>query len=309
MTTADSVSEIKKSSSPLEPGAKPRWLKVKAPGSPTYLETKEVVKSLRLHTVCEEARCPNIGECWSHHTATFMIMGDLCTRKCHFCAVKKGDETTLEPLDPFEPERVGIAVKELRLQHAVITSVDRDDYTDNGARHFVKTVQSIQQHAPECRIELLIPDLRGSQKDLETIMASKINVLNHNMETVPRLYRKVRPGAGYIRSLSILRWAKEFDKQCLTKSGIMVGLGETFDEVRSLMDDLREMNVDIMTIGQYLRPSERQAPVRRYVTPEEFSELEIEGKKRGFKFVESGPLVRSSYHAWKHTVDEPTKGM
>jgi lipoic acid synthetase len=286
--------------------SKPSWLKVKAPGSPTYLETKDIVKNLSLHTVCEEARCPNIGECWSHHTATFMIMGDLCTRKCHFCAVKKGDNDTLQPLDPFEPERVGIAVKELKLTHAVITSVDRDDYTDNGARHFVKTVEAIKHHAPKCRIELLIPDLQGSRKDLETIMASGIDVLNHNIETVPRLYRKVRPGAGYIRSLSILRWAKEADKSCLTKSGIMVGLGESVEEVLSLMDDLRDAFVDIMTIGQYLRPSERQAPVRRYVTPDEFKFLEKEGLARGFRYVESGPLVRSSYHAWKHTVDSPT---
>ncbi len=282
---------------------KPSWLKVKAPGSPKYLETKEIVKTMRLHTVCEEAR-PNIGECWSHHTATFMIMGDLCTRKCHFCSVKKGDSDTLQPLDPLEPERVGRAVKELGLHHAVITSVDRDDSTDNGASHFAKTVRAIQKHAPSCKIELLIPDLQGNRKDLETIVGSGINVLNHNVETVPRLYKKVRPGAGFIRSLSILRWAKEIDSRIMTKSGIMVGLGEERSEVLALMDDLRHAGVDIMTIGQYLRPSERQLPVRQFITPEEFADYEREGLARGFKFVESGPLVRSSYHAWKHTSSE-----
>lgn len=280
---------------------KPSWLKVKAPGSPTYLETKETVRKLNLHTVCEEARCPNIGECWSHKTATFMIMGDLCTRKCHFCAVKKGDANTLEPLDPFEPERVGLAIKELGLEHAVITSVDRDDATDNGASHFSKTVAAVHKYAPNCKIELLIPDLQGSLKDLEIIIKAGINVLNHNVETIPRLYKKVRPGAGYIRSLTILREAKTFDSNLKTKSGIMVGLGETHEEVFKLMDDLRASNVDIMTIGQYLRPSEKQLPIRAWVTPEEFKMYEEEGLKRGFSFVESGALVRSSYHAWKHT--------
>jgi lipoyl synthase len=234
-----------------------------------------------------------------------MIMGDLCTRRCHFCSVKKGTSDTLQPLDPMEPERVGRAVKELKLRHAVITSVDRDDTVDNGATHFAKTVHAIRKHAPECKIELLIPDLQGSRDDLEKIVASGIDVLNHNVETVPRLYKKVRPGAGYIRSLTILRWAKEMDPSILTKSGIMVGLGEERDEVLALMDDLRASNIDIMTIGQYLRPSERQLPVKAFVTPEEFKDYEREALARGFKFVESGPLVRSSYHAWKHTVDSP----
>ena len=285
---------------------KPAWLKVKAPGSPEYLETKRIVKENRLVTVCEEARCPNIGECWSHHTATFMIMGELCTRRCHFCSVKKGTTENLVALDPFEPERVGIAVKELRLQHAVITSVDRDDVKDNGAEHFSKTVAAIKKHAPACKIELLIPDLQGSRKDLETILAAGINVLNHNTETVPRLYKKVRPYAGYIRTMTILRWAKEIDPNILTKSGIMVGLGETKDEVLKLMDDLRANNVDIMTIGQYLRPSDKQRPVSAFITPEEFEDYRLEGVKRGFKFMESGVFVRSSYHAWKHTSADPT---
>ena len=284
---------------------KPAWLKARAPGSPEYLETKKIVKEHKLHTVCEEARCPNIGECWSHHTATFMIMGDLCTRRCHFCSVKKGDSSNLQPLDPFEPERVGIAVKELGLKHVVVTSVDRDDVTDNGAKHFEKTVLAIKKHAPECKIELLIPDLQGSHRDLEIIIRSGINVLNHNLETVPRLYKKVRPYAGYIRSLSILSRAKELDPTIMTKSGIMVGLGEERDEVLKLMDDLRFHNVDIMTIGQYLRPSEKQRPVTAYITPEEFEDYRLEGIKRGFRFMESGPLVRSSYHAWKHTVSSP----
>lgn len=282
---------------------KPSWLKVRAPGSPEYLETQKIVKTLKLHTVCEEACCPNIGECWSHHTATFMIMGELCTRKCHFCSVKKGNSETLQALDPFEPERVGVAVAQLGLKHAVITSVDRDDVADNGAQHFLKTVQAIRKHAPGCKVELLIPDLKGSRRDLETILSAKIDVLNHNLETVPRLYKKVRPGAGYVRSLSIHRWAKEIDPATVTKAGIMVGLGETKEEVLAVMDDMRAVGIEVMTIGQYLRPSSNQLPVRAFITPEEFKEYEDEGIKRGFRFVESGPFVRSSYHAWKHTED------
>jgi lipoic acid synthetase len=286
---------------------KPPWLKAKAPGSPEYLETREIVKSHQLNTVCEEAHCPNIGECWSHHTATFMIMGELCTRRCHFCSVKDGTTENLEPLDPFEPHRVGVATKKLGLQHVVVTSVDRDDVDDFGAGHFAKTVRSIRLHSPECRIELLIPDMRGSVDAVKIIMAAGIDILNHNVETTPRLYKKVRPGAGYIRSLTILRAAKEFDPTAMTKSGIMVGLGETRDEVLRIMDDLRASNVDIMTIGQYLRPTAKQLPVREFITPEEFEDYRIQGLARGFRFVESGPLVRSSYHAWKHTSEEPFK--
>jgi len=281
--------------------SKPPWLKVRAPGSPEFMDTRAIVKSMKLHTVCEEAHCPNIGECWSHSTATFMIMGDFCTRRCHFCAVKKGDDTTLRPLDPFEPGRVGLAVRHLGLRHAVVTSVDRDDLPDSGAAHFAQTVRAIRHNAPDCKVEVLIGDLRGSRGDLGIIMQSGVTILNHNVETVPRLYRKIRPGAGYIRSLSILKWAKEFDPQVLTKSGIMVGLGERRDEVFALMDDLREIGVDIMTIGQYLRPSNRQVPVKAFVSPEEFKEYEIAGLAKGFRHVESGPLVRSSYHAWKHS--------
>jgi lipoic acid synthetase len=283
---------------------KPSWLKVKAPGSPEYMETREVVKRLKLVTVCEEARCPNIGECWSHGTATFMIMGEFCTRRCHFCAVMKGDDETLKPLDPVEPFRVGKAVGELGLQHAVVTAVDRDDLADFGSDHFRRTIQMIHQHAPQCRVEVLIGDLRGDQELLKIILSANLQVLNHNLETVPRLYKKVRPGAGYLRSLSILEGAKKIDPNVLTKTGIMVGLGEKPEEVLALMDDLRSVDVDIFTIGQYLRPSDRQLPVHEFVTPEQFAEYERIGREKGFKFVESGPLVRSSYHAWKHS--QPT---
>ena len=284
---------------------KPNWLKVKAPGSPEYLKTRETVKTHKLVTVCEEAMCPNIGECWTHRTATFMIMGELCTRRCNFCNVKDGDDSNLEPLDPFEPVRVASAIKKLGLKHAVVTSVDRDDQPDYGANHFAQTARAIKSQNPDCRIEFLIPDMNGSKDALAIIMQEHIEVLNHNVETVPRLYRKVRPKAGYVRSLSILSWAKELAPQTLTKSGIMVGLGETKEEVFALMDDLRAVGVDIMTIGQYLRPSDKQMPVKFFVTPEEFKEYEVVGKEKGFKFIESGPMVRSSYHAWKHSVEKP----
>jgi len=281
--------------------AKPPWLKVRAPGSPEYLETREVVKRLKLNTVCEEARCPNIGECWSHHTATFMIMGDLCTRRCNFCSVKKGTSETLQPLDPLEPYRTGLAVKELGLKHIVITSVDRDDLPDFGANHFAKTIEMIHRHAAECKVEVLIGDLAGDEIRLKTILAAQVDVLNHNIETVPRIYKKVRPYSGYIRSLSILSAAKKLYPNILSKSGIMVGLGESPDEVVQVMDDLRFHDVDIMTIGQYLRPSEKQMPVKEFITPEQFEEYRVIGLEKGFRYVESGPLVRSSYHAWKHS--------
>lgn len=284
---------------------KPAWLRVRAPGSPEYMATRATVKGLNLVTVCEEAMCPNIGECWSNRTATFMIMGEFCTRRCNFCNVKDASEENLQPLDPFEPNRVGLAIKKLGLKHAVVTSVDRDDLADHGAGHFAQTARAIKAHSPDCRIEFLIPDLNGIRSRLETILEPGIDILNHNLETVPRIYRKVRPGAEYERSLDILKWAKEISPSVMTKSGIMVGLGEEKEEVLSLMDDLRSANVDIMTIGQYLRPSDKQMPVKFFVTPEEFKEYEDEGKKRGFKFIESGAFVRSSYHAWKHSVEQP----
>ncbi len=287
---------------------KPTWLKVRAPGSPEFLETKKIVKDLRLHTVCEEARCPNIGECWSHHTATFMIMGELCTRRCSFCAVKDGTLSDLQPLDPLEPFRTGKAVSELGLKHVVITSVDRDDLPDMGAEHFHKTVQQIKKQSPDCQVELLIPDMRGKRELVSIILKSgDIAVLNHNVETVPRLYHSVRPGADFARSLDILRAARECSKAVKTKSGVMLGLGETAEEVLEVMDALREVDCNIMTLGQYLQPTPKQLPVKRFVTPEEFQFYKEEGLKRGFSFVESGPLVRSSYHAWKHVSVEAEK--
>lgn len=280
---------------------RPSWLKVKAPGSPEFLETQDVVKKLKLVTVCEEAHCPNIGECWSHHTATFMIMGELCTRRCSFCSVKDGTVNTLQPLDPLEPIRVARAVAELGLRHVVVTSVNRDDLPDMGAEHFRQTAHAIASQLPECSIEVLIPDMRGDRALIATLLRDgKIQILNHNVETVPRLYRRVRPGAQLERSLNILRWAKELQPQIRTKSGVMVGLGESRSEVLALMDKLREAGCDIMTIGQYLQPTPKQLPVERFVTPEEFADYEREGLARGFAVVESGPFVRSSYHAWKH---------
>ncbi|MCC6954711.1 MAG: lipoyl synthase [Deltaproteobacteria bacterium] len=284
--------------------AKPKWLKVRAPGSPEYLETKKIIKDLSLHTVCEEAHCPNIGECWSHGTATFMIMGDLCTRRCAFCAVKDGNLESLIPLDPLEPIKTARATEELGLKHVVITSVDRDDLKDMGAAHFNRTVELVAQFNPETKIELLIPDMRGKRDLVETILrGDHVSVLNHNVETVPRLYRTVRPGSNFVRSLNVLRWAKEFCPKVKTKSGLMVGLGENREEVLEVMDELRKANVDILTIGQYLQPTQKQLPVQRYVTPEEFDDYRVEGLRRGFLFVESGALVRSSYHAWKHTAE------
>jgi lipoic acid synthetase len=298
--------------SPATPARMPRpdWLKVKAPGSARFLQTNDVVRKLRLVTVCEEAMCPNIGECWSHHTATFMIMGDLCTRRCSFCNVKDGSLESLQPLDPLEPYRVGRAVAELGLKHVVITSVNRDDLSDMGADHFDKTVRAIRKQNPDCRIELLIPDMRGRRELVRTILQSGlIAVLNHNIETVPRLYRTVRPGANLGRSLSILGWAKELFPEVKTKSGVMVGLGETADEVLGVMDALRVVGVEILTVGQYLQPSKKQLPVERFVTPEEFAFYKEEAMKKGFTYVESGPLVRSSYHAWQHSIPEGQPGV
>ena len=279
---------------------KPDWLKVRAPGSKEYLSTKGVVDGMSLHTVCREALCPNIGDCWSHHTATFLILGDHCTRNCRFCAVKNAASATLAAPDSTEPSRVAAAVKQLGLAHAVITSVTRDDLPDGGAAHFGETVRQIKAGCPGCSVELLIPDLQGSREALKAVVDSRPDVLNHNLETVCRLYDEVRPQAVYSRSLELLLRAKELNPGIRTKSGIMVGLGETKDEVLQLMDDLRASKVDVMTIGQYLQPSGCQLPVQSYVTPELFKEYEKEGLKRGFLFVESSPFVRSSYHAWRH---------
>ncbi|MDC0358661.1 lipoyl synthase [Oligoflexia bacterium] len=283
---------------------KPSWLKVPPPGSGQYLETRNLIKDLKLHTVCEEAMCPNIGECWSQKTATFIIMGEFCTRSCHFCSVALASPETLKAVDPHEPRRVAQAVHKLGLRHAVITSVTRDDLPDGGASHFAETVREIKKLAPRCSVELLIPDLKGSREHLEVILKARINILNHNIETVPRLYIRVRPQAKYLRSLAVLDMAKQVDKNLSTKSGMMVGLGETYDEVLAVMDDMRSAHVDILTIGQYLRPNASYLAVERYVTPEEFEQYREVGLKKGFRFVESGPFVRSSYHAWKHASGE-----
>lgn len=275
----------------------PDWIKVKPPGNPNYLRLKRILREKNLHTVCEEARCPNIGECWGNKTATFLILGDTCTRGCRFCAIDKGKPLAL---DPEEPRNVALVVKELGLNHIVVTSVNRDDLPDGGANHFAKTVFWIKNLNPSIRVELLIPDFEGNLQALETVVNSGIEILNHNIETVPRLYGKVRPGHSYDCSLTILRQAKNMRADVLTKSGFMLGVGESYDEVKRTLHDLSENHVDIVTIGQYLQPSNRQLRVERYVTPEEFKRLKTEAETLGFRHVESGPLVRSSYHAWSH---------
>jgi lipoic acid synthetase len=275
----------------------PPWIKVRAPGGPGYVETRGIVKSLGLHTVCEEAQCPNLGECWGHKTATFMLLGDTCTRNCSFCAVAHGKPLAV---DPHEPARVGEAVARLGLRHVVVTSVDRDDLFDGGAEHFAATVQAIRSAAPDCRIEVLVPDFQGRLESVRTVVAAPVDIFNHNVETVPRLYRQVRPGAKYDRSLAVIKAARDPEGRRLTKAGLMLGLGEELDEVRRVFDDLRHIGCDILTMGQYLRPSRDHIAVERYVTPEEFATLGDEARARGFRHVESGPLVRSSYHAWAH---------
>jgi len=279
------------------PRRHPDWIKVKGPGNLNYLRLKRILREKNLHTVCEEARCPNIGECWGNKTATFLILGDTCTRGCRFCAIDKGKPRAL---DPEEPRNVALVVKDLRLDHIVVTSVNRDDLPDGGADHFAKTVFWIKTLNPGIRVELLIPDFEGNLQALETVVNSGIEILNHNIETVPRLYGRVRPGHSYECSLNILKHAKEMRDQVLTKSGFMLGVGETYDEVMATLEDLREKNVDIVTIGQYLQPSNRQLRVERYVTPDEFKEFKTAAERLGFRHVESGPLVRSSYHAWSH---------
>jgi len=261
------------------------------------VETLGIVKGLGLHTVCEEAHCPNIGECWGHKTATFMLLGDTCTRNCGFCAVAHGKPLTV---DPHEPERVGEAVARLALRHVVVTSVNRDDLPDGGAFHFAATARAIHRAAPTCRIEVLVPDFQGDLDAVDTVLAAPVDVFNHNIETVPRLYRRVRAGARYERSLSVLAHARDPAGRRLTKAGLMLGLGEERDELLRVFDDLRAVDCGILTLGQYLRPSPEHLPLERYVTPEEFDELGALARARGFRHVESGPLVRSSYHAWAH---------
>jgi lipoyl synthase len=273
---------------------KPEWLKVRAPGSPNYLRLKGIMHDLKLNTVCEDAHCPNIGECWHHGTATFMILGDVCTRACAYCAVAHGKPTEL---DRAEPGRVAEAVARMDLQYAVITSVDRDDQADGGASIFADTIRMTRARVPTCRIEVLIPDFQGIESSLVTVLDAEPDVLNHNIETVPRLYRMARSGGRYPRSLELLDRSRRYRPDIATKTGVMVGLGEEREELLPVFDDLRRAGVSILTIGQYLRPSLKHAPMSRYYHPDEFADLKREALGRGFVHVESGPLVRSSYHA------------
>lgn len=275
----------------------PEWLKVRMPGGPGYTKTKAIVTAFKLNTVCQEAQCPNIGECWGHGTATFMLMGDVCTRNCRFCAVSHG---RMVELDPDEPRRVAEAAHQMDLSHIVVTSVNRDDLSDGGAAHFAETVQSLKELNPSCTIEVLTPDFQGNEEAVAVVARSPIEIYNHNTETVPRLYKKVRPGAKYERSLRVLEKVKEVRADLKTKTGLMLGLGETYEELLAVFGDLRAVHCDILTLGQYLRPSKEQLPVERYVHPDEFAVLREEALKLGFRHVEAGPLVRSSYHAWKH---------
>lgn len=278
------------------PERKPSWLKVRAPGGENYVRLKQMMRDMNLHTVCEEARCPNVGECWEHGTATFMILGDVCTRNCAYCAVSHGRPPKY---DIAEPSRVAQAVGELRLRHAVITSVDRDDLPDYGAYIFAETIRQIKLRLPDCSVEVLVPDFQGNRDSIRAVLEAEPDIYNHNTETVPRLYKKCRPGGRYARVMEIFRTAKEIAPHIPTKTGIILGMGETLEEVESVMRDLRAVDVDILTLGQYLRPSDGHIELDRYVTPEEFRRLYDIGMEMGFRHVESGPLVRSSYHAWE----------
>jgi lipoic acid synthetase len=278
---------------------KPPWLKVRAPGGPNFLRLKGLMRQWNLHSVCEEAHCPNVGECWEDRTATFMILGDVCTRNCGYCAVTHG-----RPVweDREEPERVGRAIRDLALEHAVITSVNRDDLADGGAGHFAATIRAVRRHAPGCRVEVLIPDFLGNAEALQTVIEAAPDVLNHNTETVSRLYKLARHGGRYERTLDLFHRARRAAPALVTKSGIMVGLGEEPRELLATMRDLRAVDVNILTLGQYLRPSPRHLPVARYYRPEEFRELAEAGQAMGFTHVEAGPLVRSSYHAKRQSL-------
>ncbi len=275
---------------------KPAWLKVRAPGGANYVEVKRLMRDLELHTVCEEAHCPNVGECWEHRAATFMVLGDVCTRNCAYCAVAHG---TPRPYDPDEPVRLADAVAQMGLRHVVITSVDRDDLPNGGAEIFAQCVVEIRRRLPDTSVELLIPDFKGSDAALELVVEVRPDILNHNLETIDRLYRVARPGGRYARALRLLRRAKEMAPDQVTKSGIMCGLGEEWDELMGAMRDVRTQGVEILTLGQYLRPSGGHLPVARYYRPAEFAQLRETGMAMGFRHVEAGPLVRSSYHAWE----------
>jgi lipoic acid synthetase len=276
------------------PRRRPDWIKVRAPSGETYQRLQGLMRSKTLHTVCEEALCPNLGDCWGAGTATFLMLGDICTRSCGFCDVKRGKPS---PLDWSEPERVAQAVKAMNLKHAVITSVNRDDRKDGGAPIFAMVIRRIHQMVPECSVEVLIPDFKGSLEALKIVLEARPEILNHNVETVPRLFKLVQPQDRYDWAVATLSNARRFDPDMLTKSGLMLGLGETIDEVRQVMHDQRDWGVDILTLGQYLQPSRKHLPIARYYTLEEFAELKEYGLSIGFKWVESGPLVRSSYHA------------
>jgi lipoic acid synthetase len=284
---------------------KPSWLKVRAPGGPQYLRLKGLMRQWNLHSVCEEAHCPNIGECWEDLTATFMILGDVCTRNCGYCAVTHG-----KPVweDREEPERVGRAVGELGIEYVVITSVNRDDLADGGAAHFAATVRAIRRHAAGCRVELLIPDFQGNGAALASVIEAAPDILNHNIETVPRLYKVARHGGRYERTLELFQRARRAAPALVTKSGIILGLGEERDELLETMRDLRAADVNLLTLGQYLRPSREHLPVARYYHPDEFAELAERGREMGFAHVESGPLVRSSYHAKKQAEGVAARG-
>ena len=278
------------------PDRKPPWLKVKAPGGSNYLKLKGMMRELGLHTVCEEARCPNVGECWEHGAATFMILGDVCTRNCAYCAVAHGRPPKF---DPAEPARVAEAVARMSLRHVVITSVDRDDLPDFGAWAFAETIRQIRAAVPGCSVEVLVPDFQGDEAAIAAVLEASPDIYNHNTETVPRLYKKARPGGRYERVLNIFRLSRRLAPSIPTKTGIILGLGETNEEVLQTMRELREVEVDILTLGQYLRPSNDHIALDRYVTPDEFTMFREEGRAMGFRHVESGPLVRSSYHAWE----------
>ncbi|HEX3662916.1 MAG TPA: lipoyl synthase [Acidobacteriaceae bacterium] len=286
---------------------KPEWLRARAPVGENYHDLKKLARSLNLHTVCESAQCPNIGECWHHRTATFMMLGNLCTRRCGFCAVPKGRPA---PIDLDEPRRVAEAVAALGLKFAVITSVNRDDDLLGGARAFVTVIEEIRRQAPGCQVEVLIPDFQGNEEAIRLVVEARPEILNHNTESVPRLYRVVRSGARYERTLRLLGLAKEIEPATVTKSGVMVGLGEEMDELLAVYRDLASAGVDVLTIGQYLRPSKDHLPIARYYTPDEFAFMKREALAMGFRHVESGPLVRSSYHAHEQSQarsdDRPT---
>ncbi|HUI42861.1 MAG TPA: lipoyl synthase [Terriglobia bacterium] len=292
------VSDLVQIAAKSAPGKRPDWLKVRLPGGDNYFELKRLMRGLGLHTVCESARCPNIAECWNHRTATFMILGELCTRSCAFCTVPKGKPL---PLDEEEPERVAAAAEAMGARYVVVTSVDRDDQPDGGAGVFARTIEALRRRVAGVQVEVLIPDFRGSDEALGRVLAAAPDVLNHNTETVPRLYPVARRGSRYERSLRLLGRSRQMAPRIPTKSGLMVGLGETVDEVEGVLADLARAGVGIVTIGQYLRPSGTQLPVARFYTPEEFAGLKRAGERLGIGHVESGPLVRSSYHAHQQT--------